>query len=85
VQCFNCKELRHIARNCSEKFCNYCKKEGHVIKECHLRSQNRQRFTVQSKLGAASMAAAAVSSPSTPESSSSVSSSSSTLTPEMVQ
>jgi hypothetical protein len=85
VQCFNCKELGHIARNCSKKFCNYFKKEVHVIKECHLRPQNRQGFTVQSKLGVAYMAAAAVSSPSAPESSSSVSSSSSTLTPEMVQ
>ena len=40
---------------------------------------------MQTKLGAASMAAAAMSSPLTPESSASVSSSSSTLTPEMVQ
>ena len=85
VQCFYCKELGHIARNCSKKFCNYCKKEGHVIKECRMRPQNRQGFTMHSKLGVASMAAAAVSSPSAPESSSSVSSSSSTLTPEMVQ
>jgi len=85
VQCFNCKELGHIARNCSKKFYNYCKKEGHVIKECHLQPQNQQGFTVQSKLGAASTAAAAVSSPLALESSSSVSSSSSTLTPEMVQ
>lgn len=25
VQCFCCKQFGHIARNCSKKFCNYCK------------------------------------------------------------
>lgn len=30
VQCFSCKQFGHIACNC-RKFCNYCKKQGHII------------------------------------------------------
>jgi hypothetical protein len=39
-QCYSCKEIGHIAKHCSKKFCNYCKKEGH-IKDCHVRPQHR--------------------------------------------
>ncbi|KDO39077.1 hypothetical protein CISIN_1g045690mg [Citrus sinensis] len=42
VQCFSCKEYRHIIVNCAKKFCNYCKKPGHIIKECPTRPQNCQ-------------------------------------------
>ncbi|KAJ0084938.1 hypothetical protein Patl1_30072 [Pistacia atlantica] len=42
VQCFICKEYGHIATNCTRKFCNYCKKPRHIIKECPTRPQNRQ-------------------------------------------
>ncbi|KAL9444096.1 hypothetical protein AB3S75_017303 [Citrus x aurantiifolia] len=42
VQCFSCKEYEHIAVNCAKKFCNYCKKPGHIIKECPTRPQNHQ-------------------------------------------
>ncbi|KAG6654422.1 hypothetical protein CIPAW_05G144600 [Carya illinoinensis] len=34
LQYFNCKKFGHIARNCSKKVCNYCKKENHIIKDC---------------------------------------------------
>nr|XP_017242423.1 PREDICTED: uncharacterized protein LOC108214761 [Daucus carota subsp. sativus]XP_017254442.1 PREDICTED: uncharacterized protein LOC108224370 [Daucus carota subsp. sativus] len=37
VQCFSCKGFGHYASNCSKKFCNYCKKDGHIIKECPTR------------------------------------------------
>ena len=40
VQCFSGKEYEHIATNCTRKFCNYCKKPGHIIKECPTRPQN---------------------------------------------
>ena len=33
-QCYSYKEIGHIAKHCSKKFCNYCKKEGHIIKDC---------------------------------------------------
>jgi hypothetical protein len=33
LQCFCCKEYGHIAANCPKKFCSYCKKKGHIIKE----------------------------------------------------
>ncbi|KAJ8770907.1 hypothetical protein K2173_022079 [Erythroxylum novogranatense] len=33
LQCYSCKEFEHIARNCDKKFCNYCKQDGHIIKE----------------------------------------------------
>ncbi|XP_010266766.1 PREDICTED: uncharacterized protein LOC104604200 [Nelumbo nucifera] len=33
VQCFSCKNYGHIAANCTQKFCNYCKKHGHIIKD----------------------------------------------------
>ena len=42
VQYYSCKECGHIAVNCSKKSCNYCKKPGHIIKECPIRPQNRQ-------------------------------------------
>ena len=41
VQCFSCKEYRHIDVNYAKKFCNYCKKLGHIIKECPTLPQNR--------------------------------------------
>ncbi|KAF8395110.1 hypothetical protein HHK36_019051 [Tetracentron sinense] len=36
VQCFCCKGFGHFASNCPKKFCNYCKKDGHIIKESTL-------------------------------------------------
>jgi len=33
IQCFCCKEFGHYAFNCPKKFCSYCKKDGHIIKE----------------------------------------------------
>ena len=34
TQCYSCKKYCHIAPHCLEKFCNYCKQFGHIIKEC---------------------------------------------------
>lgn len=41
VQCFCCKGFGHLAANCSKKYCNYCKKNGHIIKECPIRPPKR--------------------------------------------
>ena len=38
VQCYSCKEYNY----CVKKSCNYCKKLGHIIKECLICPQNRQ-------------------------------------------
>jgi len=37
IQCFCCKGFGYYAANCPKKFCNYCKKDGHIIKECPTR------------------------------------------------
>lgn len=36
---YSCKEIRHIAKHCNKKFCNYCKKKGHIIKDFRVRPQ----------------------------------------------
>ena len=47
VQCFCCKGHGHFASHCPKKFYNYCKKEGHIIKECQIRPpwRNATAFT----------------------------------------
>ncbi|KAJ0079888.1 hypothetical protein Patl1_24395 [Pistacia atlantica] len=76
-QCYSCKEIGHIAKYCSKKFCNYFKKEGHIIKDCRVRPQNRSAPAFDSTIQSAFV----------PISSSlpAVPSSSSNITPEQVQ
>jgi hypothetical protein len=50
LQCFCYKEYGHIAANCPKKFCSYCKKKGHIIKECRIRPQNRPAQAFQTSL-----------------------------------
>ncbi|RVW37994.1 Retrovirus-related Pol polyprotein from transposon TNT 1-94 [Vitis vinifera] len=50
LQCFCCKEYEHIAVTCPKKFCSYCKKKGHIIKECRIRPQNRQTQAFQTSV-----------------------------------
>ena len=81
TQCYRCREFRHIAKNCTKKICNYCKNEGHLIKDCRIRPQNRQgqvsNRTIQSNHATVS--------PAPPPSQPSTPNSTPTLTPEMVQ
>jgi hypothetical protein len=37
IQCYSCKGFGHITTNFSKQFCNYCKKTGHIIKDCSIR------------------------------------------------
>ncbi|XP_057976400.1 uncharacterized protein LOC131163715 isoform X2 [Malania oleifera] len=37
TQCYSCKKYCHIAPNCPQKFCNYCKQPGHIIRDCNIR------------------------------------------------
>lgn len=74
LQCFNYKEFGHIARNCLKKVCNYCKKEGHLIKDCTVRPQNHQSRAFQAAVQPSSSSALPT-----------VSSDSSVLTSAMVQ
>jgi hypothetical protein len=50
LQCFCCKDYGHIAANCPKKFCSYCKKKGHIIKECRIRPQNRPAQAFQTSV-----------------------------------
>jgi hypothetical protein len=36
TQYYSCKKYGHIAPHCPNKFCNYCKQPGHIIKECSI-------------------------------------------------
>ena len=45
VQCFCCKELGHFASHYPKKFCNYCKKDDYIIKECPIRSPRKTETT----------------------------------------
>ena len=51
IQCYFCKEYRHIAANCAKKSSNYYKKPGHIIKDCSTHPQNRQANVNQVVIG----------------------------------
>nr|KYP62834.1 Retrovirus-related Pol polyprotein from transposon TNT 1-94 [Cajanus cajan] len=45
IQCFSYKRFGHYASSCPKKFYNYCKKDGHIIKECPIRPPRRTATT----------------------------------------
>jgi hypothetical protein len=69
IQCYSGKEYGHIANNCRKKFCNYCKQQSYIIKECPTRPQNCRINAFQTVVTDNSSTTAA----------------SNTLTPKMVQ
>ncbi|XP_017416490.1 uncharacterized protein LOC108327280 [Vigna angularis] len=45
IQCFSCKRFGHYASTYPKKFYKYCKKDGHIIKECPIRPPRRPATT----------------------------------------
>ncbi|XP_020214984.1 uncharacterized protein LOC109798946 isoform X4 [Cajanus cajan] len=78
VQCYSCKGFGHIAKDCSQKFCNYCKQQGHIITAYPIRHERKQGVAYHASIGASSSTTLPVSTsvPTPPAN---------TLTPEMVQ
>ena len=94
VQCFSCKAFGNIARDCHKKFCNYCKKQGHIISACPIRPERKQGTAYHASTATSSSAAlpAASSSdalpaalPVVPPPAPTALANPTTLTPEMVQ
>ncbi|KAH7664593.1 Zinc finger CCHC-type protein [Dioscorea alata] len=48
---FSLQRFGHYASNCSKKFCNYCKKDGHIIKECPIRPPKKSKTTYTASVG----------------------------------
>ena len=55
VQCFCCKGIGHCSWNCSKKFCNDCKKDGHIIKECPARRSKKSPTAYIDSVGSSSI------------------------------
>jgi hypothetical protein len=79
VQCFSCKAFGYIARDFPKKFCNYCKKQGHIISTCPIRPERKQGTAYHASIGASSSAVLPIASPVVPIANPN------TLTPEMAQ
>ena len=85
VQCFSCKAFYHIARDCPKKFCNYCKKQGHIISSCPIRPERKQGTAYHASTAASSSTALHVASSVAPLLAPTALANPTTLTPEMVQ
>ena len=85
VQCFSCKAFGHIARDCPKKFCNYCKKQGHIISAYPIRPKRKQGTAYHASTAASSSAALPAASPVVPLLAPTALVNPTTLTPEMVQ
>ena len=57
VQCFSCKDFGHIARDCPKKFCNYCKKQGHIIFVCPIWPERKLGTVYHASISASSSTA----------------------------
>jgi len=85
VQCFSCKAFGHIARDFPQKFCNNCKKQGHIISACPIRPERKQGTAYHASAGAFSSAALPTASPVVPIPASTTLANLNTLSLEMVQ
>ncbi|RVW47642.1 Retrovirus-related Pol polyprotein from transposon RE1 [Vitis vinifera] len=85
VQCFSCKDFGHIARDYPKNFCNYCKKQGHIIYACPIWPERKQGIAYHVSTNASSFVALLVASSVIPIPAPTVLANPNTLTPEMVQ
>ena len=85
VQCFSCKAFGHIFRDFPKKFCNYCKKQGHIIFAYPIRPERKQGITYHTSTATSSSAALPNSLSVVPLPAPTTLANLTTLTPEMVQ
>ncbi|KAJ9687070.1 hypothetical protein PVL29_015789 [Vitis rotundifolia] len=85
VQCFSCKDFGHIAQDCPKKFCNYCKKQSHIISGCPILPERKQSTAYHASTGASSSTALPGASLVAPILAPTALANPNTLTPEMVQ
>ncbi|RVW59204.1 Retrovirus-related Pol polyprotein from transposon RE1 [Vitis vinifera] len=85
VQRFSCKDFGHIAWDCPKKFCNYYKKQGHIISACPIRPERKQGTAYHASTGASSSTALPAASSVVPIPAPTALANPNTLTPEMVQ
>ena len=50
VQCYSCKRFGQIATNCTKKFCSYCKKTRHIIKDYPTQPPKTLKLPTMSRL-----------------------------------
>ena len=84
VQCFSCKDFGHIARDCPKKFCNYCKKQSHIIFACPIFPERKQGTSYHASTNASSSVALPTALPVVPLLVPTTLANSTTLTPEIV-
>ena len=85
VQGFSCKDFGHIAWDCPKKFCNYCKKQGHIISACPIRPERKQGTTYHAFTGVSSSTTLPATLSIVPIPAPTALANPNTLTPEMVQ
>ncbi|KAL6321792.1 hypothetical protein AAG906_035485 [Vitis piasezkii] len=85
VQGFSCKDFGHVARDCPKKFCNYYKKQGHIISACPIRPKRKQGTAYHASTSASSSTALPAVSSVVPIPASTTLANPNTLTLEMVQ
>ena len=57
VHCFSCTDFGHIAQDCPKKFCNYYKKQGHIIPACPIWLERKLGIAYHASIGASSSSA----------------------------
>ena len=85
VKRFSCKAFGHITQDCPKKFCNYYKKQDHIISACLIHPERKQGTTYHASTTASSSTALPTASPVIPLPTSTTLVNTTTLTLEMVQ
>ena len=85
VQCFSCKAFGHFSWDYPKKFCNYCKKQGHIISACPIRPERKQGTAYHASTTASGYVALPAASPIVPLLAPTALENLTTFTSEMVQ